>query len=549
MNPFSPREIARLKYTWALNARPEQQLPSGDWRVLLVKAGRGWGKTRCGAEAVRFWVKNFARVNIIAATFDDVRDICIEGESGILACCPRSERPRFVPSRHLLEWQNGATSLLFSADEPERLRGKQHDKLWADELASWRNPESWDQAMFGLRLGANPQAIVTTTPRPSALIKALVKDAHTIVVKGTSYENRSNLAPAFLDKIITKYEGTRLGRQELLAEILEDREGALFTQALIDAARVDKASELIRIVIAVDPAVTSNEDSDETGIIAAGMDGRKPAHFYILDDQSLTASPEKWARRAVSAFHRHGADRVAAEVNQGGDLVEATIRNIDPDIAYRAVRATRGKAVRAEPISSLYEQGRVHHVGLFGELEDQMCDYVPGASASPDRMDALVWALTELSTHGRGGFMDGWVGQSLERIAELKKEHPDMPVNELLARYGPLKTQPYDVADLDAQMKAQAALPDNRFRVKTFGEVKSLAMTQPHVKDYRTPAPKVCGNCGNTVLGIYDGYSRCACGWDSRTAVTVKPVETPTTPAPPPKRAGMLDFILGRAGL
>jgi phage terminase large subunit-like protein len=381
----------------------------------LILAGRGFGKTRCGAEAVRGWVKTFARVNIIGPTFDDVRDICIEGESGILQICPRSERPRFVSSRHLLEWPNGATSLLFSADEPERLRGKQHEKLWADELASWRNPESWDQAMFGLRLGANPQSVVTTTPRPSAIIKALVRDPHTVVTKGSSYENRANLAPAFLDKIITKYEGTRLGRQELLAELLEDREGALFTQALIDAARVDKAPQLIRVVVAVDPAVTSNKDSDETGIVAAGVDGRKPAHFYALDDESLQASPQKWARKAVALFHRRGADRVVAEVNQGGDLVEATIRNVDPNIAYRAVHATRGKAVRAEPISALYEQGRVHHVGSFGELEDQMCDYVPGESASPDRMDALVWAVTELSAASGNEFLDWLVADKKKR--------------------------------------------------------------------------------------------------------------------------------------
>jgi phage terminase large subunit-like protein len=411
-------EMSKLKYDWAKWARPSQLPPpefaTGHARTWLILAGRGFGKTRCGAEAVRGWVKNFSRVNIVAATFDDCRDICIEGESGILTVCPRAERPRFIASRHLLEWPNGATSLLFSADEPERLRGKQHEKLWADELASWRNPESWDQAMFGLRLGANPQAVVTTTPKPSAIIKALVKDRHTVVTRGTSYENRANLAPAFLDKIITKYENTRLGRQELLAEILEDREGALFTQALIDGARVEKATELVRVVIAVDPAVTSNEDSDEAGILAAGMDARKPAHFYVLDDQSLTASPEKWARRAVSAFHRHGADRVVAEVNQGGDLVEATIRNVDPNIAYRAVHATRGKAVRAEPISALYEQGRVHHCGLFGELEDQMCDYVPGVSASPDRMDALVWALTELSAATGCAFED-WLQSEHDR--------------------------------------------------------------------------------------------------------------------------------------
>jgi phage terminase large subunit-like protein len=413
------REMAALKYDWQKWARPSQLPPaefsSGHKRTWLILAGRGFGKTRCGAEEVRGWVKHFSRVNIIAPTFDDCRDICIEGESGILAVCPRSERPRFVASRHLLEWPNGATSLVFSADEPERLRGKQHEKLWCDELASWRCPEAWDQAMFGLRLGTNPQSVITTTPRPSAIIKALVKDPHTIVTRGSSYENRANLAPAFLDKIIVKYEGTRIGRQELLAEILEDREGALFTQALIDAARVEKAPDLVRVVVSIDPAVTSTAESDQTGIIVAGVDGRNPAHFYVLGDESLQASPQKWARKAVALFHRHDADRVVAEVNQGGDLVEATIRNVDPNISYRAVHATRGKAVRAEPISALYEQGRVHHAGVFGELEDQQCDYVPGESASPDRMDALVWALTDLSAARGNEFLDWLVADKKKR--------------------------------------------------------------------------------------------------------------------------------------
>ena len=413
-------EMSKLKYDWPKWARPSQLPPpefvSGHKRTWLLLSGRGFGKTRCGAEQVRAWVKYFAYVNIVAPTFDDCRDICIEGESGILRVCPRSERPRFVSSRHLLEWPNGATSLLFSADEPERLRGKQHEKLWCDELASWRCPEAWDQAMFGLRLGANPQSIVTTTPRPSALIKGLVKDPYTVTTRGTSFENRANLAPAFLDKIVAKYQGTRLGRQELNAELLEDREGALFLQALIDSARVEAAPELVRVVVAVDPAVTSNKDSDETGIICAGMDRRKPAHFYVLDDESLQSSPQKWARKVVSLFHRRGADRVVAEVNQGGDLVESTIRNVDPDIAYRAVHATRGKLIRAEPISALYEQNRVHHCGMFAELEDQMTDFVPGESASPDRLDSLVWAITELSGGAACTFGD-WIIHEPERQA------------------------------------------------------------------------------------------------------------------------------------
>lgn len=395
---LSDEEAHALLYDWDLWAREPQKTPSGNWRTWLILAGRGFGKTRTGAEWVRETVKNYPLVNLIAATADDARDIMIEGESGILAICPPNERPDYKVSKRQLIWPNGAKSLIFTADEPERLRGKQHMKLWADELAAWRYTDSWDQAMLGLRLGNNPQAVVTTTPRPTPLIKQLARDPTTFVTKGSTYDNKANLAPAFIDQIITKYEGTRLGRQELNAEILEDNPNALWQQTRIDELRVKRAPEsLKRIVVGVDPAVSSNENSCETGIIVAALDFND--HGYVLDDASLQATPDGWAQRAVKAYKDSRCDRMIGEVNNGGDLIEAVIRNVDRNVSYKKVHASRGKAKRAEPIAALYEQGRIHHVGSFGKLEDQMCGFDPtnpDDDNSPDRMDALVWAFTEL---------------------------------------------------------------------------------------------------------------------------------------------------------
>jgi len=372
-------------------------LPGGDWRYWLIMAGRGWGKTRTGAEAVREWVKTNEYVNLIGATLDDARDIMIEGESGILAICPDGERPAY--RNRQLAWPNGAKSLVFTADEPERLRGKQHEKLWCDELAAWRYADSWDQAMFGLRLGDNPQAVITTTPKPVEVLRNIIKDPGTVVTRGRSYDNKANLAPAFFDSIVRKYEGTRLGRQELEAELLDDVPGALWTRALIDATRIPLVEVrwdlLVRIVVAIDPAVTHNENSDETGIIVAAL--TVSGHVVILDDLSGKYSAAEWARVAIAAFRSRRADRIVGEVNNGGDLVGANILGADPNIPFRAVRASRGKYIRAEPVSALYEQGRVHHVGFFLELEDEMCGWTPqGNQKSPDRLDALVWAVTEL---------------------------------------------------------------------------------------------------------------------------------------------------------
>jgi phage terminase large subunit-like protein len=385
------------RYRWSKQARPNQIAPAGDWRTWLILAGRGWGKTRTGAEWVRQQVRSFSLVNLIGATADDARDIMIEGESGILAICPNHERPTYKASSRQLHWPNGARSLIFTADEPERLRGKQHMKLWADELCSWRYQESWDQAMLGLRLGSNPQVVVTTTPRPIKIVRDLLASSTTVVTRGTTYENRSNLAAAFMEQIIAKYEGTRLGRQELNAEVLDDNPGALWKRAELDEYRVLKAPDLTRVVVAIDP--TASTDGDEAGIIAAGLGVDR--HFYVLEDASLHASPGGWARAAIALYHKLHADRIVAEINNGGEMVEYTLRTIEKSIPYKSVHASRGKQVRAEPVAALYEQGKCHHVGTFAALEDEQCQWTPG-NASPNRMDALVWAATELILQPRG---------------------------------------------------------------------------------------------------------------------------------------------------
>jgi phage terminase large subunit-like protein len=392
------REKERKRFDWSRNGRPEQQTPPGDWYAWLYMAGRGAGKTRTGSEWLRAEVRTSKYVNLIGATADDIRDILIEGESGILAVCPKDERPKYVPSKRRLEWPSGAKSLLFSADEPDRLRGKQSSGLLCDELSAWRYMDSYTQAMLGLRLGERPRAYISTTPRPLKLLRDLVKDPKVHVTSSNTYANRANLSPAFFSSIITKYEGTRLGRQELDGQLLDDTPGALWNLSRIDELRARTApDQLTRILVAVDPAVTSGEEADETGIVVVGLgpDGSG----WLLADLSGRYTPHEWAGKAVDAWREWNADAVIGEANNGGDMIESTLRAISANIPFRKVWASRGKVARAEPVSALYEQGRCHHVGTFTPLEDEMCSMTTDGSVgdhSPNRADALVWGFSEL---------------------------------------------------------------------------------------------------------------------------------------------------------
>ena len=396
-------DLSELLYEWQFWARPKQLPPAGEWATWLILAGRGFGKTRTGAE----WVRGLAeragadfRIALVGETAADVRQVMVEGESGLLACARPDRRPRFEPSKRRLTWPQGAQAFLYSADDPEQLRGPQHHAAWCDELAKWRRAEeTWSNLQLGLRLGERPQTVVTTTPRPLKLIKDLLADPMTVVSRGSTYDNRGNLPSAFFRQVVEKYAGTRLGRQEIEAEILEDTPGALWTRALLQACRAAVAPAWRRVVVGGDPPVTGGDKADACGIVVAaeGEDGR----YYVLADRTTVgASVHGWAQAAVAAYHDHEADRLVAEVNNGGDLVAAVIRQVDPMISYRAVRASRGKWARAEPIAALYEQGRVSHLAAMPALEDQMTSYAPGgdmAYGSPDRLDALVWALSELA--------------------------------------------------------------------------------------------------------------------------------------------------------
>ncbi len=394
-----PTVIKKLRWEWRYWARENQLAPVGDWDIWLVNAGRGFGKTRLAAE----WVIEKARTGpvrlaLVATTAADARDVLVEGESGICTISPPDFRPRYEPSKRRLTWPTGAVATTYSAEEPDTLRGPQHHYAWCDELAKWQYPDdAWDMLQFGLRLGDHPQCVVTTTPRPIRLMRELLKrgrdrsDPTVALTTGSTYDNAANLAPAFLRAIEARYAGTRLGRQELEAEILEDVEGALWTLTQIEALRVREHPPMKRVVVAIDPSGTAAGDA--CGIVVAGVghDGRG----YVLADLSLQASPGEWAAAAVQAYHDFAADRIVAETNFGGDMVEATLRSVDRRVPYKKLHASRGKLVRAEPVAALYEQGRVHHVGAFAPLETEMTTWTPG-DASPNRMDALVWALTEL---------------------------------------------------------------------------------------------------------------------------------------------------------
>lgn len=400
LSGMTPEEIERLRWDWRTYARPKQLPPEGDWSGWMILAGRGAGKTRTGAEWVRSMVESgkAGRLALIAETAADCRDVLVEGESGILAISPPWNRPIYESSKRRLTWPNGAIATLYNGTEPDQLRGPQHDGGWLDELAKYRYAqETFDMFLFGLRLGNDPRYLITTTPRPIKLIKALMVDPNVVVTRGSSMENVANLSPMFKRNVIDKYAGTRLGRQEIDAEILEDVPGALWTRRNLDEYRVNQAPDMARIVVGVDPAATSNEDSNEHGIVVAGLDGK--GHAYIMDDWTAKGSPDEWGRKAVAAYRRYQADQIIAESNQGGDMVEHVIRSVSNEVNVMLVRASRGKYTRAEPVSALFEQGRVHMVGTLPALEDQMISFTPQGTAdgvSPDRVDAMVWALTSL---------------------------------------------------------------------------------------------------------------------------------------------------------
>lgn len=421
---LSDEEALRLLYDWDSWARHNQRTPAGAWYVWLYLAGRGSGKTRTGAETVQEWVMASGtspiRIALVGQTAADVRDVMVQGDSGILQHAPPWCRPTYEPSRRRMIWPNGSFALMFSGDSPDQLRGPQFHKAWVDELAKFQYAqETWDNLEFGLRLGANPQAIVTTTPRPIPIIKTLLEDdiatgGQTFVTRGSSYENLSNLAGAYVARVIRKYEGTRLGRQELHAEVLTDMPGALWNSDMIEQARVTRIPEMVRVVVAIDPAVTAHEESDETGIVVCGKDAI--GNGYVLRDVSGRYSPDKWAEKAIEMYNEYGASRVVAEVNNGGDLVETILRSKDRNVAYKEVRASHGKIRRAEPVAALYERHLIKHHGSFPVLEDQMTTYAPDQietqaerrkthSLSPDRMDAMVWGMTELLLGRSGAFV------------------------------------------------------------------------------------------------------------------------------------------------
>ena len=392
---------AALLYDWQFWARPDQIAPEWLWRVWLILAGRGWGKTRTGSEWVRQQAKAFpgCRIALIGLTAADARDVIVEGESGILSVHPEKDRPLYEPSKRRITWVNGSMATCYNASEPDQLRGPQHHFAWVDELAKFRQAQDlWDQLIFGLRLGQCPKVMVTTTPRPLPIIRKMLADPTTHVTRGKTLNNAGNLAPGSVQAMMERYAGTRLGRQELDGEMLDDVPGALWTRAMLDANRVAVQPEMARIVVAIDPSGTDGaDDGDDVGIVVAGrgVDGRG----YVLADLTCKLSPDAWARRAITAYHQYEADRIVAERNFGGAMVAAVVRSAERSVPYKEVTASRGKAVRAEPISAMYEQGRISHLPGLEALEDEMVLMTPGGymgEGSPNRVDAMVWALTEV---------------------------------------------------------------------------------------------------------------------------------------------------------
>lgn len=402
LSNFTDDQIEKLLTSYAFIARPKQQFPKGDWRTWLIGSGRGFGKTFIGAN----WVLNQAQtqkypIALIGANAADVRDYMIEvGESSIIKQSPKWFLPQYQPSKRRLIFPNGVIAIAYSADNPDQLRGFNGNSAWIDELAKFQYPvEVWDNLNFSLRLGDNPKTVITTTPRPIKLIRQLYADKDVIKTFGSTNENRSNLASSFVDFIYKKYDGTRLGRQELSGELLTDVPGALFNYDNLDRCRVTKAPDLKQIIISVDPAVTAEEGSNETGIVVCGIDEQD--HGYLLEDKSGIYHPLEWGKIAVDLYTKYKADYIVAEVNQGGDLVANNINQVGKSLGFRhipvkSVHATKGKQLRAEPIATLYEQEKIHHIGNYPDLEDQITTWVPGDKLSPDRLDAIVWAFTFL---------------------------------------------------------------------------------------------------------------------------------------------------------
>ena len=424
---LSDNALMSLPWLFEFWALPHQLPPEGDWKSWIVMGGRGAGKTRAGAEWVRRQVEGPSasapgrcrRVALVGETFDQAREGMVMGDSGILACSPPDRRPVWEAGRRRLVWANGATATVYSAHEPEALRGPQFDAAWVDELAKWKKAEdAWDMLQFALRLGEHPQQVITTTPRNVGVLKRILGNASTVTTHAPTDANRAYLAESFLAEVQVRYGGTRLGRQELDGVLLDDIEGALWTTGGLESARVERAPKLSRVVVAVDPAVTAGKASDECGIVVAGVVAEgEPRDWraYVLEDATVKGGPMDWARAAIAAMDRHGAERLVAEVNQGGDLVESVIRQVDPLVPFRALRAGRGKGLRAEPVAALYEQGRVRHLRGLGALEDQMCQMtVRGfeGRGSPDRLDALVWAIHELMIEPAAG----WRRPQLRRL-------------------------------------------------------------------------------------------------------------------------------------
>ena len=425
---ISTPEVPHLDQDFWLNARREQLPPEGLWLIWIIMAGRGFGKTYAGSN----WLieghlsGNLVNSGIVAATATDLRRYCIEGPSGVLAQSPEYFKPRYIPSKTRLQWPNNTITELFSSEKPARIRGPNLDGVWCDELSWWmRVEECWDNLDFSLRFGKNPQRVITMTPRPIKLVRQIIKEDDVVITRGVTTDNAANLAASFLKRIQKKHGGTRLGRQELSGELLEDAEGALWKMDQLDHIRTyEDPPKLTRTVVGLDPSASSGENADEAGIVVAGKDKENRGH--VLGDYSLRGTPNEWARKAVWAYHEHKANIIVAEKNQGGEMITEVLRNIDSSVPVKLVHASQGKVARAEPVSILYEKYQIDHHGLFRELEDEMVNFVPNdVTESPNRVDALVWGLTELfiKTKKKAGT---WGRKRTKEIAETKAQATTM---------------------------------------------------------------------------------------------------------------------------